>query len=46
LLDKVLKENNLIYFLIQPLIASGRAPLDNFFALKKTLINEGLEISF
>jgi hypothetical protein len=41
-----LKENNLINFLIWPLITSGIAPLDNFFALKKTLINEGLEISF
>jgi hypothetical protein len=46
LLDKLLKENNFIYFLIRPLIVSDRALLDNFFALKKTLINESLEISF
>jgi hypothetical protein len=41
-----LKENNLINSFIWPIVPSGRAPLDDFLALEKTLINEGLEISF
>jgi hypothetical protein len=41
-----LKENYLINSFIWPFIPSGRAPPDDFLALEKTLINEGLEISF
>jgi hypothetical protein len=41
-----LKKNNLINSFVWPFITSGRAPLDDFLALEKTLINEGLEISF
>jgi hypothetical protein len=46
LLDEVLKKNNLINSFTWPSVPSGRAPLDDFLALEKTLINEGLEISF
>jgi hypothetical protein len=46
LLNEVLKKNNLINFFIWSFVPSGRAPLDDFLALEKTLINEGLEISF
>jgi hypothetical protein len=41
-----LKENFLMNSFIWPSITSGGAPLDDFHALEKTLINEGLEISF
>jgi hypothetical protein len=37
-----LKENNLINSFIWPFITSGRAPLDDLFALEKTLINDDL----
>jgi hypothetical protein len=45
-LDKILEKNQFVSPLIRPPIPSGSAPLDDGFALEKTLINQRLKIAF